>query len=1177
MAPLLSFTTQQQAILEAFSTSVAVSAGAGCGKTFVLTQRFLAFLRPKPEVVDPLSRIVAITFTEKAAREMRNRVRGACRAELLRCEPGQVSHWVAVLRGLDTARISTIHAFCATLLRTYAVEAGLDPSFALLDPSFGDTFVRRTVRDALCRLLERDDPDASELVIRFGFERTTSLVREMLGGVRTAGTASVDDLDAQALVDSWRSCWGADCLPALVRDFRVSPAARTVVDLLQAYEPSHAAMRERRAVLLDLLSRESWLEPNLILETIREHAQVKGGGGRSAWPSEAVYEGVMEAFKDLREEADRLLGHFATADADGSDAAAVALVAHRIVRSVATAYDRWKREESRLDFDDLLCLARDLLRDHPGVRRRASRGIDLLMVDEFQDTDPVQADLVRYLCGDALGSGKLFLVGDAKQSIYRFRRADPRVFAALRSELPEAGRLPLTTNFRSQPAILRFVNYVFATELPDYEPLEPADPAQRSPEPCVEFLFAAADRLESADDRRRREARWIAKRIASLLDDPTPRVRDEETKKLRRVRLGDVAVLFRALSNVHLYEQALIEQDLQYYLAGGRAFFAQQEIHDVSHLCRWLDDPADELSLAGVLRSPFFGLNDDTLFALKPEKKLSLAAGLQAPPPLPETQREQVLRASRILGELRAKKDRVPLDALLSLAVERTGYDAALLCEHLGARKLANLRKLLGLARSFDAAGPHTLADFADRLREAVREQADEELAVTHPEVGDVIRLMTIHQAKGLEFPVVVVADMERARPSGETRACYHPKLGPLFPMPDDGDGRPAHLGLLIHRLQESREDEAELARVLYVATTRAKDHLILSAGLGHDARPRSPWMRLLARRFDLTTGLPAADPYLGSIGGATVGPNGLPNIRVWHAEPASQSAARNPRVDHSPLRRFRELVAETPPGALPPLVGRIERTAAGRDEFSLDEICDADRRADTSVAAAGPTAEPGIGLPQEGRLPFDDIPAGGEGNSDYGKVLGTVVRAVLERLDLSDPASPTRPHVSAAVERSLLSLRGGVDRRLQRRVTNKIVDLLASPLGGAFAVSRRLHRDIEFRLRWDRPECGRPAAIFGSIDCLYQDVDGFWHLVDYKMAEEATGDGAEAVACFALRVAIQAFAVERLFRKPPASATLARLGPPTRLHAIDVTLGSITDASRRVDAAIISLRSAVR
>lgn len=211
MTTSIRFTAQQQAILQSDHCSVAVSAGAGCGKTFVLTQRFIAHLRNSSRRISPLESVVAITFTDRAAGEMRHRVRVACEAELQACLPEDVSYWLGVLRGLDGARISTIHAFCSNLLRRFAVEAGLDPIFSQLDVSFGDIYGRRAVRRAFCRLLESDDADATQLVIRFGFERAESLIRELIEGSPSVDVARFDGLSPEDLLSEWRSCWTEQC------------------------------------------------------------------------------------------------------------------------------------------------------------------------------------------------------------------------------------------------------------------------------------------------------------------------------------------------------------------------------------------------------------------------------------------------------------------------------------------------------------------------------------------------------------------------------------------------------------------------------------------------------------------------------------------------------------------------------------------------------------------------------------------------------------------------------------------------------------------------------------------------------------------------------------------------------------------------------------------------------
>src|SRR5262249_55056042 len=395
----------------------------------------------------------------------------------------------------------------------------------------------------------------------------------------------------------------------------------------------------------------------------------------------------------------------------------------------------------------------------------------------------IQNEIVRMLCGAGLLTGKLFVVGDAKQSIYRFRRAEPRVFHDLRESLPAAGRLPLSINFRSQPEILRFVNAVFDGALgPEYEPLE-AVGTQLSPKPSIEFLLSAPsgddpDEDDLAPGRRRREGEWIASRLTQLLRDGVERVRERDaatgTLQLRAVRPKDIVILFRAMTDVRHYEEALRRHGLDYYVVGGRAFFAQQEVFDVVNMCRFLDDVDDEAALVGVLRSPFFSLSDDAIYALGPHPASALevprpppapgALKLRARPPahLSEGDQSRIRFAGDVLGELYEWKDRLPIARLLNLVIDRTGYDAALLTEFLGVRKLANLRKLIDMARQFDQSGLFTLGDFVDQLRDSVAAETHEALAATHPESSDVIRLMSIHQSKGLEFPVVVLADMDR-------------------------------------------------------------------------------------------------------------------------------------------------------------------------------------------------------------------------------------------------------------------------------------------------------------------------------------------------------------------------------------------------------------------------------
>ncbi len=284
-----------------------------------------------------------------------------------------------------------------------------------------------------------------------------------------------------------------------------------------------------------------------------------------------------------------------------------------------------------------------------------------------------------------------------------------------------------------------------------------------NPEPCVEFLWSPKPEKANVTEARQIEADWIAGRIAAMIGrEALVRDREGEGAKLRPVKAGDVVLLFRAMSNVHLYEAALRKHGLDYYLVGGRAFFAQQEIYDLLNLLRALENPQDSVSLVGTLRSPFCCVSDEALFVLGCDRR-GLWANLQdesLEPQLPNDQRKPVARARRNLSRWRQSKDRLPIARLLGTVFAESGYDAATQFEHLGDRKLANLWKLLDLARTFDRSGLFGLAEFIARLGDLVRDQPREEQAATQPENADVVRLMTIHQAKGLEFPVVIVPDV---------------------------------------------------------------------------------------------------------------------------------------------------------------------------------------------------------------------------------------------------------------------------------------------------------------------------------------------------------------------------------------------------------------------------------
>lgn len=1091
-------TDEQRRPLDVRGASVALSAGAGCGKTTVLTSRFLGALDGQ----NPLGAIVALTFTEKAARELRGRIREECRNRL-RAGGGDVAYWRSVLRGLEAAPISTFHEYSAGLLRRHALRAGIDPDFEILDEAIAGSVLDDALARRVRRWLAEENEDLVELSVEFGLRRVREGLERLVRGRDAGELAAWEGRTAEELVEVWRAAWEAEGRGALVGGFL--RAGADCVTLLTAHECRHPKMAERvRAVLEAFEALPTAADPSIFLDLIAENAKVQGGGKAEHWPSAEVFERVKARLAKLRDAVKSLRPKLQVDEDATLRAAELGLRFVRLAAEGRRAYDEAKRARGGLDFDDLIVKTRDLLRAHPDA---GAHGIEFVLVDEFQDTDPVQAEILRRLSGEGFAAGRLFVVGDFKQSIYRFRGAAPRIFRDFRAEFPVEGRHALTENFRSSVGVVDFVNALFTEafegEAPRLTPGPHAAPA--GPGPAVEFVWAdeTADDDEDegakkprpdVDARRRVEARWLARLVRARLAEGWP-VRDRKTKQVRPAHPGDVAFLFRAMTDLAAYEQALEAEGFDYHVVGGKAFYAQHEVRDLINVLSSVEDPFDPVSLAGALRGPFFGLSDEALFWLNNAGRGDLADGLENADVVAElspADRARALRARERLGRWRALKDRLPIAGLVDRVLDESGFEAALLGEPLGGRKRANARKLVRLARRFDARGGFTLAHFVARLRADLREPPREEQAATTEEEGTSVRLLSIHQSKGLEFPIVVVPDLNRKQDLSRGAVAFHPALGPLVrpgkeegadDADEEGSGRP--LGLVTYEAVERREDDEEAVRLFYVATTRARDALVLSAGAAFDAKPDSSAMRLLDARFDRRTGACLATLPEGW---------NAPAVRVTTECPPPPAPA-------TPQSRKPRLASRA--------AAKLIRSAPQRD------------------------GRPGV----DGFVPpaprFVDLDAA-RGLSPRAARLDRLIRSIL-----ADPRLTTVRDPQAALAAAARRAARRQDPVARDDLRDEAVALLAPWLTGKFgtdlASSASLERGAEWTVSW--PSTGDDATVFrGTTEFFARDASGSCFAITFSTP--GAPDPVER-----LRLLLSARAAEGLGFGPVVRGWRVRLG----------------------------------
>jgi ATP-dependent helicase/nuclease subunit A len=904
----ISLTTEQEDAL-VLDRNVAITAGAGTGKTTTLTARYLALLDANPGIGP--ENIVTITFTRKAAAELRTRVREDIYDRLEDAEETGASYerWRDVLDEIDNGYIHTIHAFCARLLREYSIEAPVPFGFDVLDEDGAADLQREIVVDFLDT--EQDDSDVVTLSRLWNHGRLADVLVGLLN----------ERPDSTEWVEHWRDASVEEYMDFLrrevcdldgdtARSMLTDPAVEDALDTINRLANADLAVDDDVDGMRLLGNLASAVEPlpasqaqadgdtcqQVVAELYRTLQKQSGGlYGSASWHiigKKADWESATDAYSDLKNAVNTILDALdAHEDALETipgelerNSAHYVLALARIFDEVRHEYAAAKERQNALDYPDLIATTIEFLETNDAVRADLRSKFAAVMVDEFQDTDPRQWRLVKLLTDLETDADHVFLVGDEKQSIYGFRGADVTTFGTARRELsatnaaqgldalPEGNAtdptaLELSGNFRSLQTTLDVVDAVFEqlfqAEDDDHAPYE-ARPQSlsferdrvedvASLEGSVEYLLVpddpevAAELLEdknpvpdaAAEHASEAEAQALAARLTHLFADP-PQIQDPDDGEHREATPSDVAILLRRRTHLDRYQRALNEYDIPYTVVSGTGFYDTYEVRTLVNLLRVLADPDDDISLYGVLRSPLFGFTDDRLAPITADSD-SLWEALETTDDPPLADAYELLTTWRTLAGVddAGEAGVLPWGRLLTRIIDDTGYLMSVSADEHGQQAVANVEKFREQLRTWSEGGVRTAASLLHRIdREAELDVREGEAEI--PEGAEGVRLMTIHAAKGLEFPVVVVPDLgsklnygRSIDDHGHVRLTNEadgvpPLLAVKSPSPNDVYSLEATVAHRYAKVQSLPRERAEAKRLLYVACTRARDHLLL-------------------------------------------------------------------------------------------------------------------------------------------------------------------------------------------------------------------------------------------------------------------------------------------------------------------------------------------------------------
>lgn len=1194
----MAWTNEQQAAIDSRGQTLLLSAAAGSGKTAVLVERIIRRLLDKEYPID-ITELLVVTFTKAAAAEMRDRIGTALMKALSETKDPRVERQLALL---PSAQISTLHAFCQHVIRKYFYTIDLDPAFSIAGEEELNLLRRQVLEDVFLSYYE-DDEKASilyPLADMFGSDRGDDILMDTVSRMYTYArslawpehwlkeAARAYDVAPDAVIDDM--VWAGPIKDAVRRileeDAHLYDGVLYHLRQREAFAPACDTFVAEQAALRQAAQARSWNDLSRFVRAI-DFPRLKSLRKLSD-DDKAVWERCKKVRDDVKKDVIKTLQsvYFSATPEEWLDGMrAMKPVMDGLVTltlDFAKAYGAAKKEKGWIDFSDLehfclqILLAPDASPEHPVPSAAAEElrsQYEEVFIDEYQDTNGVQELITRLVSGE----DNRFMVGDIKQSIYRFRLADPTLFlekyqSFSRDEKAVQHCIDLGRNFRSVPVVLDAVNAVFSRAMTaeaagmDYGEREKLYAGRQAPDDerwiggPVEVDIVPTPSDEEDDDGStafEKECRFIAGRIGELLASGRMAARKDGT--LEPLSYRHIVVLLRSMAGkADVLIQALQEGGIPSYAEQSGGYFAAVEVQVMLALLRCIDNPEQDLAMAAVLRSPLVGLDETALAGVRLAGDGTLWQNLPAfVALLPDgvDEKEDLQQFMAAFDSWRTYSRRHGVAELLQRLYDDTAYVDFVGAMPGGDVRQANLKALYDRARQYEEAGFRGLFRYLQLMDKMKEDGLDLAPAKVVSEKEDVVRIMSIHKSKGLEFPVVFVADMGKAfnRRDTQDQILFHNRLG-IGLKQYDPEWRISYPTLIWSGIaaQLRWEGTAEEERILYVAMTRARDQLILTGHSSHIDRDWQRWTSHLnpaqaKSYFDWV--MPAALAPFGAKADADYARPGAAwqdavwQVRIAKAVPAGtvEEGAYDGEPRLEALRRG-DLTGTPVPSWLDEQLSwqyaypQAVRTAA---KFSVSEV----KRRYQELHSDELQDEAALSVPAAAVIPpapgeddaFAALPPwlAGEEAAVSGAQRGTALHKALQYITpAADQTTATlRREIDAFVRQGLLS------REEAKLVYVPVLAAFCqSDIGRRMAESPELHREYPFTVLLaggdplPETETGEQILIQGVIDCLFREDDA-WILVDYKSDRLETADAFRRR--YAVQLALYKRAVEQITHRP--------------------------------------------